>query len=68
MTHTRKCLKRIKDHRIRNPVVFFAFFTFREIVLLSKFYVTCAITSPMMIDAASCACRVAWVYEALFDI
>ena len=44
VTHTRKCLKRIKDHRIGNPVVFFAFFSFREIVFLSKFYTTCAIT------------------------
>lgn len=26
VTHTRKCLKRVKDHRIGNPVVFFAFF------------------------------------------
>ncbi len=61
VTHTRKCLKRIKDHRIGNPVVFFAFFSFREIVLLSKFYTTCAITSPMVIAAASWACRVACV-------
>lgn len=61
VTHTRKCLKRIKDHRIGVSVVFFALFSFREIVLLSKFYTTCAITSPMVIAAASCACRVAWV-------
>ena len=26
VTHTRKCLKKIKDHRIENPVVFFALF------------------------------------------